>query len=77
MAIFLKTYGEDMLRSPYEDYISLNRWQDNRDLFSMIYFSVTTHRRKGKNVSILPSGNVNLGPSPQDKVCLRTVPIMW
>jgi hypothetical protein len=25
-AIFLKTYGEDMLRCPYKDYSSLNRW---------------------------------------------------
>jgi hypothetical protein len=31
-AIFLKTYGEDMLRCPYKDYSSLNRWQANRDL---------------------------------------------
>jgi hypothetical protein len=38
MAIFLKTYGEDTLRCPYNDYSSRNRWQANRDLLS-----VTTH----------------------------------
>jgi hypothetical protein len=41
-----------------------------------IYFSIIMHRRKGKKVSILPSGDVNPDPSPQDEVCLRTVPIM-
>jgi hypothetical protein len=37
--IFLKRYDDDMLRCPYKDYSSLNRWQANMDLFS-----VTTHR---------------------------------
>jgi hypothetical protein len=38
MAIFLKTYGEDMLQCPHKDYSSLDRWQANRDLLSAIYF---------------------------------------
>jgi hypothetical protein len=36
--IFLKTYSEDMLRCPYKDYSSLNRWQANKDLFSTFTF---------------------------------------
>jgi hypothetical protein len=32
--IFSKIYGEEMLRCPYKDYSSLNRWQGNRDLIS-------------------------------------------
>jgi hypothetical protein len=36
MAIFLKTYGEDMLRCPYKDYSSLNRWQANMNLLSVM-----------------------------------------
>jgi hypothetical protein len=34
----LKTYGENMLQCPYKNYISLDRWQANRDLLSAIYF---------------------------------------
>jgi hypothetical protein len=46
-------------------------------LLSTIYFCVTTHRRqKGKKVRILLPGDVNPGPSAQDEVCLRIVPIM-
>jgi hypothetical protein len=37
-AIFLKTYGEDTLQCPYKDYSSLDMWQANRDLVSVIYF---------------------------------------
>jgi hypothetical protein len=37
-AIFSKTYGEDTLQCLYNDYSSLDRWQDNRDLLSVIYF---------------------------------------
>jgi hypothetical protein len=33
-------------------------------LLSTIYLSVTTHRRRGKKVSILPPGDGNLGPDP-------------
>jgi hypothetical protein len=36
--IFLKTYGEGTLRCPYKDYSGLNRWQANRDLFSLFTF---------------------------------------
>jgi hypothetical protein len=37
-AIFLKTYGEDMLQCPYKDYHSLERWQANMDLLSVFTF---------------------------------------
>jgi hypothetical protein len=37
-AIFSKTYGEDMLRYPYKEYSSLNRWQANRDLLFTFTF---------------------------------------
>jgi hypothetical protein len=42
-----------MLRCPYNDYSSLNRWQAHRDYF-LYLLSVMTHRRQGKKVSILP-----------------------
>jgi hypothetical protein len=61
-AIFLKTYGEDTLQCPYKDYSSLERWQANRDLLSVIYFSVTTHLCQGKKVSMLVSGDMDSGP---------------
>jgi hypothetical protein len=65
-AIFLKTYGEDMLQCPYKDYSSLNRWQGNRDLLSVFtfrnLFSVTMHLRQGNKVSILVPGDVDSGP---------------
>jgi hypothetical protein len=66
MAIFLKTYSEDMLQCPYKDYSSLDRWQANRDLLSVFTFcnllSVTTHLRQGKKVSIHVPGDVDSGP---------------
>jgi hypothetical protein len=37
--IFSKTYGEDMFQLSHKDYSSLDRWQANRDLLSVIYFS--------------------------------------
>jgi hypothetical protein len=37
-AIFSKTYDEDMLQCPYNDYSSLNRWLVNRDLLSVVTF---------------------------------------
>jgi hypothetical protein len=61
-AILSKTNGEDTLKCPYKDYSSLDRWQANRDLLSTIYFSVTTHLRQGKKVSILMPGDVDSGP---------------
>jgi hypothetical protein len=65
-AIFLKTYSEDVLQYSYKDYSSLDRWQANRDLFSVFTFcnllSVTMHLCQGKKVIILPSGDVNHGP---------------
>jgi hypothetical protein len=60
--IFLKTYGEDTLQCPYKDYSSLDRWQANRDLLSVIYFSVMTHLHQGKKVSTLMPGDVDSGP---------------
>jgi hypothetical protein len=33
--LFSKTYGEKMLRCPYKDYTSLNRWQTNWVLLSI------------------------------------------
>jgi hypothetical protein len=76
MAIFLKTYDKDTLQCPYKDYCSLNRWQANRDLLSAIYFSVTTHLRQGKKVSILVPGDVNSGPVASRRGLLEAVPIV-
>jgi hypothetical protein len=39
-----ENHGADTVRCPYKDYSSLNRWQANKDLLSVIYFSATTHR---------------------------------
>jgi hypothetical protein len=79
-AIFLKTYSEDTLQCPYNDYSSLDRWQANRDLLSVFTFYnllfVTTHLRQGKKVSLLPPGDVNPRPVPSRRGCLRTVPIV-
>jgi hypothetical protein len=75
-AIFSKTYGEDTLQCPYNDYNSLNRWQTNRDLLSVIYFSVMTHLRQGKKVSILMPGDVNFGPVASRRGLLKVVPIV-
>jgi hypothetical protein len=58
-----------MLRCPYKDYSSLNRWQANRDLLS-----VMTHQRQGKMVSILPPGDVNPGPIPSRRGLLEDSP---
>jgi hypothetical protein len=60
--IFLNHDG-DMLRYPYKDYSSLNRWQTSRDLLSL-FTSVTTQLCQGKKVSIFPSGDANHGPVP-------------
>jgi hypothetical protein len=63
---FFENHDEDMLRGPYKDYSSLNRWQANRVLLSTLpfanYFSVTTLLRQGKKASILPPGDVNPRP---------------
>jgi hypothetical protein len=76
MAIFSKTYSENTLQCPYNDYSSLNRWQANRDLLSVIYFSVTTHLRQGKKVSILVPGDVDSGPVATRRGLLEAVPIV-
>jgi hypothetical protein len=78
--ILSKTYGEDTLQCPYRDYSSLNRWQANRDLLSVllsvIYFSVTTHLRQGKKGSILMPGDVDSGPIASRRGLLEAVPIV-
>jgi hypothetical protein len=68
--------GEDMLRCPYKDYSSLDRWQANMDLPSVFTFSVTTHLRQCKKVSILVSGNLNSGPVASRRGLLEVVPIV-
>jgi hypothetical protein len=75
-AIFSKTYGEDTLQCPYKDNSCLNRWQANRDLLSAIYFSVTTHLRQGKKVSIFVWGDVDSGPVASGRGLLEAVPIV-
>jgi hypothetical protein len=46
MAIFSKTYDEDMLRCPYNDYSSIDRWQANMNLFSVFTFCNDAHDDK-------------------------------
>jgi hypothetical protein len=79
-AIFLKTYGDDMLQCPYKDYSSLDRWQANRDLLSVFTFcnllSIMTHLRQGKNISILVPGDVDSGPVASRRGLLEAVLIM-
>jgi hypothetical protein len=64
----------------YKDYSSLNMWQANWVLLiyllSAIYYSVITHLQKGKKISFLLPGDVNLGPVPQDEACFITVLIV-
>jgi hypothetical protein len=66
-----------MLRRTYKNYSSLNRWQANRDLlfaFNLCnLFSITTHLRQGKKISILPPGDVNPGPIPSRRGLLEDV----
>jgi ABC-type arginine transport system permease subunit len=62
--VFWKIDGEEILRYPYKNYSSLNRWQANWVLLYVIYYSVTTHLRQGKKVSFLPLDDVNFGPIP-------------
>jgi hypothetical protein len=76
MAIFLKTYGEDTLQCPYKDYSSLDKWQADRNLLSAIYFSVTTHLRQGKKVSILMLGDVDSSLVASRRGLLEAVPIV-
>jgi hypothetical protein len=79
-AIFLKTYGEDMLQCPHKDYSSLDKWQANRDLLSIFTFCnllfVTMHLRQGKKVSVLPPDDVNSGPVTSMRGLLEAVPIV-
>jgi hypothetical protein len=76
-AMFSKTYSKDTLQCLYKDYSSLDRWQANRDLLSVIYFFVTTHLRQGKKVSILVPGDVNYVSIASRRGLLETVPIIW
>jgi hypothetical protein len=45
-------------------------------LFSAIYFSVTTHLRQGKKVSILVPDDVDSGPMASRRCLLEAVPIV-
>jgi hypothetical protein len=45
-------------------------------LLSVIYFSVTTHLRQGKKVSILVTGDVDSGPVASRRGLLEAVPIV-
>jgi hypothetical protein len=45
-------------------------------LLSATYFSVTTHLRQSKKVSILVSGDVNSGPIVSRRGLLEAVPIV-
>jgi hypothetical protein len=45
-------------------------------LLSTIYFSVTTHLRQDKKVSILVSGDVDSGPVASRRGLLEAVPIV-
>jgi hypothetical protein len=76
--LFLKTYGEDMLRGPCKDYSSCNMWQANRDLLFAFtlhnLLSIMTHLRQGKKVSILPPGDVNPGSVPSRYGFLENIP---
>jgi hypothetical protein len=78
--IFLKTYSEDTLQCPHKDYISLDRWQANRDLLFVFTFCnllfATMHLRQGKKASILVSGDVNFGPVVSRRGLLEAVPIV-
>jgi hypothetical protein len=80
MAIFLKTYSDDMLQCPYKDYSSLDRWQANSDLLSIFTFYnllfATTHLRQGKKVSILMPSDVNSGPVASRQGLHEAAPIM-
>jgi hypothetical protein len=46
-------------------------------LLLVIYFSVTTHLRQGKKVSILMPRDVDSGPVASRRGLLEAVPIVW
>jgi hypothetical protein len=46
-------------------------------LFSANYFSVMTHLRQGKKVSILVPGDMDFGPVASRRGLLEAVPIVW
>jgi hypothetical protein len=75
-----KNDGEDTRRCPHKDYSSLYKWQANKDLLYIFTFChllfVTTYLHQGKKVSILPPGDVNLGPVASRRGLLEPVPIM-
>jgi hypothetical protein len=70
--------SENTHRCPHKDYSSLTRWEANRDLLSVSTFYnllfVTTHLCQGKNVSILPPGDVNLRPITSRRGLLEDSP---
>jgi hypothetical protein len=67
--------SDDTRRCLHKDYISINRWQANRDLL-FVFFFITTHLRQGKKVIILPSGDVNSRPVASMRGLLEAVPIV-
>jgi hypothetical protein len=69
-----KNRSEDTLRCSYKDYSSLNRWQANRVLLYVIYYSVMMHLRQGKKVCILLPSDVNPGPVPSRRGLLEDSP---
>jgi hypothetical protein len=51
-------------------------WMHFLYLLSAIYFSVTTHLRQGKKVSIIVVGDVDFGPVASRRGLLEAVPIV-
>jgi hypothetical protein len=76
----LKTYGEDTLNARIRTIVVLTSGKLTGIYFMYllfaIYFSVTTHLRQGKKVSILVPGDVNSGPVASRRGLLESVPIM-
>jgi hypothetical protein len=68
-------HGEDMLRCPYKDYSTHDRWQAKRDLL-LYLLSAMTHLHQDKMVSIHVLGDVNSGPIASRRGLLEVVPIV-
>jgi hypothetical protein len=79
-AIFLKTFGEDMLNAHIKTIVVLTGGKLIGIYFlyllSAIYFCVTTHLRQGKKVSILMPGDMNSGLIASRRGLLEAVPIV-
>jgi hypothetical protein len=70
-----ENHSDDMLRCPYKDYSTLDRWQAKRDLL-LYLLSAMTHLCQDKMVSILVPGDVNSGPVALRRGLLEVVPIV-